>query len=312
MLLRIVLLVQFIPLLAAVLTGRFQMSQDGNDASGSVVLQVISVAMFLGSVVLARLSNVSFRQFLVAAAPVALMLVWIFASITWSSYPDLTAKRGIRISIEISTIVLLALSAPKTASVLRVFFWTFVLINILDLVSLLFPAISDTPIGFAGVHIHKNSAGTFFFLAIPIFAIGIFNRLVTRLRTIAVFSFLTASAMLAISHSKSAIGVSIISFALVAWVRAFNALRDFRRGVLEMIFVFCAACIILGSGDYGVDETLDLVFGDSKLTGRDQIWRFLWYMIGRALCLELDTELFGRLGRRSTQWSVYWCDLGPQ
>ena len=282
MLLILLLLLQFIPLFSAILTGRFETTQDANDASGSTVLQVISVAMFLGSVTVARLSNVSIRQFLAAVAPVALMLFWIFASITWSHYPDLTAKRGIRISIEIATIVLLALSAPNTTSVLRILFLTFVFINILDLGSLFFPAFSESPIGFAGVHIHKNSAGTFFFLAIPIFGIGLVNPLVSRLRTVAAFSFFTASAMLAITLSKSAIGISILSLAFVALLRALYVLHGFRRAVLEIILVLCAACIVLMVANYGLDESLDLVFGDSKLTGRDQIWRFLWYLIGKS------------------------------
>ena len=274
----VVLLFEFVPLFSAIVSGRLGTGQDANDASGSLGLELFSVAAFLGSIVVARLSKVSLQQFLLAMMPVALMLLWIFTSIAWSNFPDLTAKRAARLTIETGTAVLLALSTPSQSSALRVMFRTFCFITILDLMSWFFPTVSQTPIGFAGIHIHKNGAGEFFFLSIPIIGLGITNHFITRFRTIAVVSFLAASTMLLLTLSKSALGILMISLGLVALMHILNKLHQSNRVVLATICVLGASCIAILVMGYGLDETLDLLYGDATLTGRDQIWRFLWFL----------------------------------
>jgi O-antigen ligase len=272
----VVIVLQFAPALSGILTGRID-AGDPTDASGNAIGQVIAVAAFLGSIFLARLSNVPVQRVVVAALPLVPMLCWLFISTGWSDHPDLTLKRASRLTVEVSTIIMLASSAPSTTSILRSLFRVFVFINVLDIVSMSAPGISNTPIGFAGIHFHKNTAGLFFFLAIPVFVIGIFDRAVSGFRGIAIFAFFTASVMLAFTLSKSAVGTMLLTAALVALVRTLN-LGQLSRVVLPAIYVLFAGCIVSLVLSYGIDDTVVLLFGDSKFTGRDQIWRYVLYL----------------------------------
>jgi O-antigen ligase len=281
------LLLQFAPLLTAALTGHFAIADSGGDlgdttdASANTTYQVIAVALFINSLVVARSFKVSLPMMWYALLPVALIALWMVLSVAWSAYPLLTVRRASRELIEMTTAILLGLSMTRRDEILRLLFRTFFIINLLDLVSIAVPSISFTTIGFAGIHVHKSTAGLFFFLAIPIFMIGVFDRAVSLSRVGAAFALFTAAGMCILSQSKSAVGVMLISIMLVTLSRIFAARNVFSRIVIPLMSILFVASLATLIAAYGVPESLNLVFGDATLTGRDQIWRYTWNVIDR-------------------------------
>ena len=189
-------------------SGRFD--QTVYDSSGNTVWQVIEFLAFANCIIIAGLLGVKRSVFWYCIFPFVGMLMWIMLSATWSEFPDLTIRRGGRAIIEVVAFVTLALSFSSAQEVLRTLFRIFLAINLADVIAIALPTMSQTDIGFAGLHGHKNLAGQFFFMALPIFLIAIFDRSITRHRTAAIFSFLTASAMLVASDSKTAMGTVLI------------------------------------------------------------------------------------------------------
>jgi exopolysaccharide production protein ExoQ len=199
-------------------------------------------------------------------------------SILWSDYSPLSSRRILRSVIELTSWTLIALSMSSSTAILRSTFNVFFIVTMLDLGSIAFPKFSFTPIGFAGVHFHKNLAGLFFFLALPIFAIGVLDRSISRFRTIAIVACAASAVMLVLSQSKSAIGVLLLSTLLAGIVRICVYRNVFSRILLPMICSLGAGCLGLLIFNHGIAETLNLFFGDATLTGRAQIWQYVLYV----------------------------------
>jgi exopolysaccharide production protein ExoQ len=272
------LLAWFAPLLMSMVTGRFDETGSDptatTDASASPIFQVIAIALFVNSVVVARFFKVPLQMVWFAAVPIALVVLWIALSVRWSAYPSLTLRRGARELIELATVILFGLSLNGRDEVLRIVFKVFLLITLLDLASIAIPSRSFTDIGFAGIHGHKNTAGQFFFLAIPIFTIGLLRRSVSGFQLVAAFALVAAGGMCVLSQSKSAIGAMLISGILVGITRILAIRHPFSRIALPLAFTLFVGSIVALILDYGIPETMNLAFGDASLTGRDQIWRY--------------------------------------
>jgi exopolysaccharide production protein ExoQ len=243
-------------------------------ASGSILAQLVIIAFFAASAVFAKLAGVRFRVLFLAVTPLIPLVLLAILSLGWSEYPFLTLRRTLRASIELSAIILFALSIAQPTTALRVLFRTFFIINLMDIASIAFPYISFTPLGFAGIHLHKNLAGLFFFLGLPVFGIGILDRSVSTFRTAAAFAFSTGGAMLILTLSKSAAGAAIISVTLVALTRIIVRRNSFSRIALPLIVILSIASLVLIISSQGISTTLDFLFGDATLTGRDQIWHY--------------------------------------
>jgi putative transposase len=91
---------------------------------------------------------------------------------------------------------------------LRIIFLAFATLVVLDVASLAIPSrsFSSDPPGFVGVHGHKNVAGEFYFFALPLFGLAIFDRSMAIGRYVAPLALFLGTALLLISRSKTAIG----------------------------------------------------------------------------------------------------------
>ncbi len=275
-------------------SGRFD--QTVYDSSGNTVWQVIEFLAFANCIIIAGFLGIKRSLFLFCIFPFVGMLIWIMLSATWSEFPDLTIRRGGRVIIEVVSFAILALSFPNDQGVLRTLFRIFLAINLADIISIAIPTISQTDLGFAGLHGHKNLAGEFFYMALPVFFIAIFDRSVSRHRIPAVFSFLTAATMLVASDSKTAMGAVLIGSAFVILSRIARFKRDGTVLVCICILVgFTAALIFFQNGLF---QAIYYVAEDPTLTGRDLIWRYALH--------KFDGSPFAGVG-----YGALW-QVGPQ
>jgi O-antigen ligase len=273
----IYLLFQFVPPLLPLLSGRLDASSILNDSAANPVWQLIVGFVFLNSLLFAVLFRVSVRRIVWICLPMIPMIVWIAASYAWSAYPDLTIRRGARLIIELLSVTILGLSFESRKDLLRTLYWTFLFVNMLDICSLAVPSFSFNSNGFAGIHLNKNLTGLFFFVALPVFALAIYDRSISYVRTVAYFAFASAAAMLVITFSKSAIGIVCIA-SIVALISKIGVSRDARvRFTIAIGAIGLAAIMALIVYEIGISDIFNVLFGDATLTGRDQIWRYALY-----------------------------------
>ena len=249
-----------------------RLDQTTTDSSGSIVWQIIELLVFANCIIIARSFGVKTKSVFFCMLPFLGLLIWALLSVTWSEYPDLTARRAPRLVVEVAAAVLLALFLPTSQGVLRILFRIFFIINLADIISIAFPSISQTDLGFAGVHGLKNLAGEFLYMAMPVFFIGILDRSISRSRSAALFALLTAAGMLVASQSKTAIGAGLIATAFVLGSRVARSKRY--RAVFWSLSVPLALSLVLLVFQGDLAETLSNLYGDPTLTGRDQLWQF--------------------------------------
>jgi exopolysaccharide production protein ExoQ len=254
--------------------------------SSNLINQALAIFLLINGFIVSRFIKTNFGVLLAVLAPLMLVVCWIYMSSSWSEFPTLTLRRAFRLHIEITSVVLLALSLQTRDALLKCIFWSFLIIDLADLASIAVPSISFSPIGFSGIHGHKSAAGAFFFFALPIFAFGIFNRAICWSRIIAAFAFFTALAMLALSLSKTA--VLALFLTLVGSTRLALAGNIYGRIILPCIGVGMAVVVLttMAAADFGISDLFKVLFGDATLTGRDQIWSYAMYRLE-------DNPLFG-------------------
>jgi len=254
--------------------GRSDRSQIASD-SGNLAIEVLWLFAFVNSTSLALLRGVKLRDFLYKMIWLLPLMIWIISSTWWSAYPGLTFRRAGREEIELITIVLIICTYSRPAELIRVLFFSFLTILCLDLASLLFPSISHSSTGdFRGIHGHKNSAGEFYFLALPVFILCIFGHGTFLHRLVALLASIVGAALLILSSSKTSIGMFLItSFCVLAAC----APRWFRRYavVIVMIYLLIIAIAVLVVLSNGIDGTLSLFTSDTTLTGRVPLWRYV-------------------------------------
>ena len=266
----------FVPSVIALFLGGLGLESNYTQllqGDSNFTLQMILLFILVNSFLVARLCRVQFQFVIFALLPAALMMGWILLSIFWSHYPDLTLRRGVRAFIELLFTVLLALSSRKDQTTLRTLFVAFFTINLLDLANLAVMSLSSVPIPFEGIHGQKNFTGLFFFLALPIFIVGIFDRTVARSKFTAIFATLTAAPMLMLSLSKTSMGSLVMCAGLVFLTRLSLAPNTYARTMALFICVLITGLIAILVFDPGISTLLNLFFGDSTLTGRDRVWQ---------------------------------------
>ena len=141
---------------------------DPSSDAGNTFNQLILPAMFFAVCILVRVYRISVRRLLHVLIPMGPLLLVMALSTIWSDYPELTIRRASHELIEATALALLAACFSNARVMLAILFRAFLIIDCLDLLSsAIFPD-SLTPLGFAGIHGHKNLAGQFFVMAVAV------------------------------------------------------------------------------------------------------------------------------------------------
>ena len=244
--------------------------------AGSAVSQVFLVSVFANSVLLAALRKGNSPGLLWALGWLLPLMIWITASFYWSAFPDLTIRRAGREVIELVSIVLVISTYSHQTEPLRILFLAFLTVLFADLASIPFRSISYSQLGFMGIHGDKNGLGGFCFIALPLFALAIFDRRIARRRLTAALASICTVGLLLFSHSKTAIGLSgattILLFA--GWALRWTGQY---KGVFAIIYFMIAAATTIAVVATGLEDTLTLLTGDPSLTGRTTLWQYVLY-----------------------------------
>lgn len=247
-------------------------SNDGvvrdTEGSGSALRQGLFLLVSAG---IAYTYFKKHREFFFSSVPLStvLVLVWVFASVLWSVSPDLTLRRGILvILITTSSFAIVEILGVDGALRLLKQFLTWVIV--LDLLSIpIIPGATHYYEGqqaWAGMHGHKNNAGT-----VATFAAMLFFHFAWRDRRwqdAALFCLAVIFLVGTISKTSIAIlGVLIFGFIFYK-----IAERNVYRRLLLKIACVVFSCAVIGGYFEYQNQILEYLDDPRQLTGRGYLW----------------------------------------
>lgn len=250
--------------------------------AASTLNQVMAFALLGVGIVCCLFERVRFAQIMRGAWPFVVPLALILVSVLWSDYPSIGLKRALRFATELAGFVLLISAYRTSRQFLRTLWVAFSILLMLDVLALAKPDMSITELGYAGIHIHKNSMGSFCFLSVPLFLIGWRERYAGRFSLISLGFALLAMAFLLASLSKTSI--FLLGFCAAA---AFIGYSIWRRGVTTRLALGSIFAVLMfglvapvTAGGLNVAEMVGAVTGDATMTGRTGVWDYTFWRVG--------------------------------
>jgi len=198
-------------------------------------------------------------------------------SITWSDYPDLTLRRGMLLAF----LTVIAMAIAVGVSDLRRFH-TFlfvsmtgvVLFNLIGTVAM--PSMSITDIGVKGVYTQKNVAGIVAMITAILgvsWIIGADDRKGVIRALVALAPTLL---FLALTRSKTSINMTVAGIGLLTYFALAEKIgRTFilATGMVGLLML-AAGIATLAAIEFDGDFVIGQIFGDSTLSGRDELWAY--------------------------------------
>lgn len=271
------------------LTGGLQRLLFGSSSlfgSGSILNQMVTLGVFGVGAICVLYQRIPFHRVIHGVAPFIIPAVLIIASLAWTDYFGIATRRAMRFWIELGGLLLLVSTYRDSRSFLRTLWTAFAILACLDVLSLAVPSMSFTSIGFAGVHGHKNTLGSFGYMSIPLFFIAWRINLIGRWSILSGLLGIATLAMLLISLSKTSTFLlpfcGVLAFlAYRLWERGFTT--QLAMGGLFITFV-AAIALPLTSAGLTLGEAIGAITGDPTITGRSEIWDYTIMRVGdRAL-----------------------------
>jgi len=180
---------------------------------------------------------------------------------------------------ELATIVLLMSAYSGPRSLMKVLFRALAVVTLLDIGALALKS-SHTPIGYQGIHGHKNQAGSFAFFALPVFAFAFSDRHIARWRFVPLMLAAATVFILVLSQSKTGVVATILAaaFAIGAFCLTSGA-RWIAIGFAGLLAAAIAGVVFFS----GIPWTnlVTTFTGDPTFTGRQEIWDFMMARIAQ-------------------------------
>jgi exopolysaccharide production protein ExoQ len=230
---------------------------------------------------------------------IGVYLAWAGATSLWAVEPEISFRRFFLISFVTGSIIGGTLAARDHERVLRIGFWMFAVMVLLNIASVL--TTPPTALGHAGIYPHKN-----YFAAVAsvmmLFALYQMTNGTVLTRLVAVPMLIAGTWFLAAAQSKTSVGL-IVAAPLLAFFVAMTA-RYLR--VSPAFTVPLAALTLYGIYEFGARSDLwdfhaaaKAIFGDPTLTLRTDIWAFAARKIGERPWLGYGYEVFWGAGFNS-------------
>jgi exopolysaccharide production protein ExoQ len=200
-------------------------------------------------------------------------LAFAGASVTWAFKPELSFIRFIQEVMVLTSIVLPAMLASRTADLMRGMFLCFAFAAIVNVLFVFgnSDSIVATLKGYPGYFTGKNLLGEFAAMA---FLLSLHEVLSTGpRRALGIIIVIVTILLLFLSDSKTADGLALLA-PILAGVTLYVAKRmRVSLAIILLSMAFCSA-ILLSETSFNIYRLSYLMFGDSTLSGRTIIWEF--------------------------------------
>lgn len=238
--------------------------------------QVVWPLLLLAAVPLGVWMHGRVRRLALSMPFVTAALAWSWASVGWAAFPMVSLKRVLLLTVVTLVFLIGAAAVRRPAELWRPVALVLAGIIAIDLVSAVFvPSLGREETGaFVGLHASKNTAGAISALAILVWFFA--GRVMPEWRGVRVLVLLAALAFLAGTGSKTSVGALLVSGGTAVVLTALA-----RAGPLMVavgLWLGLALTALAGFAVYLVTPAaaLTALFGDPTLTGRTDLWGFLW------------------------------------
>jgi O-antigen ligase len=250
---------------------------EASSSLASTVNQVVLIVLLVVALLAARADGLTFTDTLRGTLPFALVALLVAVSPLWSDVPDVAARRAVRMVLELWMLATLVCGYRAPRQAFQVVWYVVAVVACLDIASLALPQASFTDIGFRGVHNHKNEAGSFALLALPVAAAGVAVPGFARSRALAVLVLMAVLVVLVLSKSKTSAVLALLSVALAGLLLAVGRLTGRWLAVLSLAMVngILLTGWLASARDVDVAAVLAQAGIDPTLTGRDEVWQVL-------------------------------------
>ncbi|MDQ0525229.1 O-antigen ligase [Azospirillum rugosum] len=263
------------------------LSGDGGEfaaeGSGNGIRQLVWMALFAASAPLAWLARERLLPVLLRLWPLWLALAWCWMSIAWSAAPAVSVKRLVLMTIIVLVCVTAVSAIGRLSVVWRTIALTLAAIVAIDIaVALLVPSLGRGADGsFTGIHTTKNTAGAFASITILIWSFWMMTAAGTRWWQVSIVVCLCTLLFLAGTGSKTSLGAVGLSGA-IAFFLGFSLRAGPLAGALAAnVMLAGGAVVALAVTLLSPRRVLLALFGDATLTGRTELWAFLWQFVDR-------------------------------
>lgn len=224
-----------------------------------------------------------------------LVMVMVFASVLWSAYPDITMRRSI--ALLGTTLIGVYISTRYTMKQqLNLMCWTWGLVAISSLVFALgLPKYGLMPRGtyagaWRGIFTHKNSLGKSM-----VWGGIVFNLLAMRggaIQLIALPCVALCALLIVMTKSTTALGMLLLMLTLI------YIYRGLRLHSSLLVVASASVCVLVGWVVVYIAGHTETILGamnkDATLTGRTDMWPFIWEKIQERFWLGYGYEGFWR------------------
>jgi len=201
-------------------------------------------------------------------------LAFAGASVSWAINPELSFIRFVQQVMVITSIVLPAMLAVRTADLMHGLFLCFLLASILNLffVPSNSPSIVALQNGYSGYFLTKNPLGEFSVIA---FLLALHETHYPGFRrALGIIAVAIAISLLFLSNSKTALGLALLVPLLARlMLMARNKMR-ISPAVILLSIPFCYVILSSIVPGFNVYRLSYVLFGDPTFTGRTTIWDF--------------------------------------
>ncbi len=228
---------------------------------------------------------------------ICLIIYLAFAgtSVLWAFSPGLSFIRFVQQVMILTSIVLPAMLAARTADIMRGVFLCFALGSILNVFFVLNNPASIVKLvdGYPGYFGGKNYMGEF---AAVSFLLSLHEVLYPGLRrAFGIIIVIIATVLLFVANSKTALGLALIVPCLAGLTLMTARSMRISPAILLLSIPVCYAVLSSVSG-LNMNRVSYWLFGDSTFTGRTTIWDFANYEIARKPLLGWGYQSFWLVG----------------
>lgn len=239
---------------------------------------------------------------------ILLILILVWLSVSWSVLPDITVRRALSLSIYTLLACYLVLHHDSDW-ILKTLGWMILTLLATSLIFIIFlPGLSTMPDGrgLRGIFTHKNGMGELLILAIVILPQAIRQRVLPAM--LAWGGLITALVLLPLVNSATALIVALVVLGIYGIWALFAYSK--RVAIIVAVFGLSVGCFLM-LGVIAYTDALFAVFGrDATLTGRTELWHYVWQMIQKRWLLGYgyeafwEVEAFAKYAADSLQWDV--------
>ena len=228
-------------------------------------------------------------------------LAFAGTSVLWAFRPEISFTRFVQQVMIVTSVVLPAMLAARTADMMRGIFLCFAVASILNVpfilggsqITVMTSNMGLETIGYPGYFLDKNSLGE---CAAPAVLLSLHEMLYPGLRrALGIIVAIISAVLIFLSDSKTALGLTFIAPILAGFTLIVRNKSRISIAVILLSIPFCYMTLSSLS-NFNTDRISYMIFGDSTLTGRTIIWDFAQNEIAQRPLLGWGYQSFWLVG----------------